>query len=875
MNETIANATQRTDHIEGCDVNGNVISLSLQTIANWQLAPQSDNSNIYAEIPAFQRGLVWNSAQIEVLWDSLLRGIPIGAISLIPMEGAERYSHKGNCANKNRGYFILDGQQRCNAITLGFREFSGCDRNPILWIDLHPTDELQKRSNRRYFFYVTTPARPWGYSISDSNGENKAGKIPPNLYRAAFMAVGFDSKSGLKPAVEDLWPVEARLPIPFSVFRDFVKSGKNFFDYISCNEARFHGVGWYENFKRKQESLPKESLFALDARITNVKEAYNKALGMPIMALVAPSTLASEPTPLSENGTEEVDDSEIAVYFARLNKGGTSPSQEDLNYSILKSINPSLGNIEKYKSFEDGCLPMHPSRMAHIAMLAYKSKERIARSITRRDAYFLGRDPDFMNFVCGVNGEESRFEKALVQIDRWLLKSDDFKEGLLPVMRTGIARSSVNLYLFLVLLAWKVGGTMSTFRQDRIVALVSLLAWFGDDNTLAYNDLYYNLRCKDDDIEVTIKKWLFAQIEKNALQIPPPMSVVEDLIKSVSLPNGSSGDMDAVRKAWNPIPYENALNKMWYWNGETGRSIALYACREYMNRTFGKYDPANVVWNEDSRPWDYDHIVPSKWLISGQGRCQGKWHELVSEFLNSIGNIAPIPFSMNRSKQDAPPGEYLGVDNRLIHIAVEYTDLSFFKENPSTALENEECSAFAFAKAAATRMKRLYGEWYRLPCADWLDFSSVCNDRTRMVNQVRDILTSCNRECRVVYEVSDGRQFDIEEKWDIARWHLACGTVVSCTQDNGNGNIPVEEKCFACILEQEGRFHVGIRRHPEAKQLFGRTDALWMDSRHDEYGSLQDAINGFKQILDNLGLWPPSSPTATSTPLSSAALCRR
>lgn len=80
--------------METKDIAENVYALSLQTIANWQISPESNGDKIHAEIPAFQRGLVWNPAQIEVLWDSLLRGIPIGVISLIPMEGAERYSQK-------------------------------------------------------------------------------------------------------------------------------------------------------------------------------------------------------------------------------------------------------------------------------------------------------------------------------------------------------------------------------------------------------------------------------------------------------------------------------------------------------------------------------------------------------------------------------------------------------------------------------------------------------------------------------------------------------------------------------------------------------------------------------------------------------------
>jgi hypothetical protein len=843
-------------------MNGNVIPLSLQTIAKWQISPESNGDNIHAEIPAFQRGLVWNPAQIEVLWDSLLRGIPIGAISLIPMEGAERYSQTAADGGR-KGYFILDGQQRCNAITLGFREFDGADKNPILWIDLLPSKEIQDRSNRRFFFYVTTPARPWGYSISDSNGENKSGNISPGRYREALERIKFESRDGqIKPVVEDLWPVEATLPVPFAVFRKFVDDGgeARFFDYISQNEdkLKLHEVGWYQNFREKRNVLSTENVELLEKKVSTITIAYRNALKTPIMALVAPSSLASWPAEQSQNFNADNDNSEIAVYFARLNKGGTPPSLEDLNYSILKSINPSLGKIENYKSYASG-MPMHPSRMAHIAMLAYKSKMskdmKIARNVTRRDAYSLGRDNAFVNFVCGANGEMSLLEKSLMQIDRWLLKSNDFEEGLLPMMRTAIARRNVNLFLFLVLLAEHVNSATLKLKQNQIVALVTMLAWFGDDNRLDYNDLYCTLRGSGDlDVEMTVKEWLFWQIEYGALHIPPPMSVMDNLIKSVSVAKGSSGNMDKVHQAWNPVSYENALNQLWYWNGETGRSIVLYACREYMEKTFGNYDPASVVWNEDARPWDYDHIIPSKWLISGQGRRQGDWHELVCEFLNSIGNIAPIPFSLNRSKQDAPPEEYLGDDNGLICLESEYTSLPFFRARPPKYLETEEKSAFAFAAAAAIRMKRVYDKWYSLPCAEWLDFSSVCNGRTEMIQEVTGVLKNYGRECRTVYEASNGQQLDVKEKWDVARWHLACGTIVRWPQKKQDENGLTIEECFACILEQGGRFHVGIRRHPDAKQMFGHTDKMWVDDRHHEYDSYQSAVDKFKQMLTELGI---------------------
>jgi hypothetical protein len=123
-----------------------------------------------------------------------------------------------------------------------------------------------------------------------------------------------------------------------------------------------------------------------------------------------------------------------------------------------------------------------------------------------------------------------------------------------------------------------------------------------------------------------------------------------------------------------------------------------------------------------------------------------------------------------------------------------------------------------------------------------------------MIQEVTGVLKNYGRECRTVYEASNGQQLDVKEKWDVARWHLACGTIVRWPQKKQDENGLTIEECFACILEQGGRFHVGIRRHPDAKQMFGHTDKMWVDDRHHEYDSYQSAVDKFKQMLTELGI---------------------
>ena len=74
---------------------------SLEEISKWQL---SENNNI--KLPALQRSFVWKPYQIETIWDSILRGFPIGSFLL--------------SNSNNEDLFLLDGQQRATSIALGF-----------------------------------------------------------------------------------------------------------------------------------------------------------------------------------------------------------------------------------------------------------------------------------------------------------------------------------------------------------------------------------------------------------------------------------------------------------------------------------------------------------------------------------------------------------------------------------------------------------------------------------------------------------------------------------------------------------------------------------------------------------------------------------
>ena len=113
-------------------------NIKLYDIAECNLYNKDVNSKF--KIPNIQRGLVWKSMQMELLWDSILRGFPIGSMLVLDKEG----NGEGD---------ILDGQQRANAIITGFNknEILG-DKRPtnILWIDLNYKGSESDKERRKY-----------------------------------------------------------------------------------------------------------------------------------------------------------------------------------------------------------------------------------------------------------------------------------------------------------------------------------------------------------------------------------------------------------------------------------------------------------------------------------------------------------------------------------------------------------------------------------------------------------------------------------------------------------------------------------------------------------------------------------------------------
>ena len=180
-------------------------AFTLQEIADWQL--HNHKSNV--ELPSIQRGFVWKPKQVEDLWDSILRGYPIGSF-LFSRSGEKLY--------------LMDGQQRSTSIFLGhFDPYNQLDDTmawtikgelPILWIDIKPD---VKPNSSRYLIRLTTRSHPWGYQAS-----NNSDKLTVSDRRKALELFRNhqDNKGGYTLFKNStIFPYDANFPLPLYFYR--------------------------------------------------------------------------------------------------------------------------------------------------------------------------------------------------------------------------------------------------------------------------------------------------------------------------------------------------------------------------------------------------------------------------------------------------------------------------------------------------------------------------------------------------------------------------------------------------------------------------------------------------------------------------------
>lgn len=506
----------------------NAVLLRLPHIAAWQIAqspatPGPEPSTITAALPAMQRGAVWKPRQVEMLWDSIVRGFPVGAFLLSPFDKKRGVQvakfEQGAVPTPN--YHLLDGQQRANAITLGFlnpwgtavasdaQESVNKLVSAVLWVDLGAPDE---KSDAEYVFRVVTRSHPWGYRRANPD-ETLTVKVIRQALDEGFRKASPDYKDTPPHEIPltHVWPQDALAPIPLVFLIEALAQAAGETRLESATTGVLQRLkrlpfwssnnGIWKDVRVRLETALLDTNADLHPRwiglVERLSDTTTLAANYGIPVLILPQT-ARPDTGLSVDPLESL--------FIRVNQAGTRLEGEELIYSILKSNWVEAPHFIERLSAR----LTHPQRLVVLASRlvlarmpgADTSRPPAAPDVAQFRRLVQVKDENRDNFRARLEEFVKGPARAVFEDARAILTDASLAGGdyaLPPVLAFEIAHKTPDLAF--LLLAWvmrmhEVGAVprqISARQRRQILGFMTALSWFAPDPAKAVSAIWKTL----------------------------------------------------------------------------------------------------------------------------------------------------------------------------------------------------------------------------------------------------------------------------------------------------------------------------------------------------------------------------------------------
>ncbi|MDE3234502.1 MAG: DUF262 domain-containing protein [Bacteroidota bacterium] len=733
-------------------------TFTLKEIATW---PETRE----VILPNVQRGFVWKSSQIENLWDSLLRGYPVGAFVLTP--------------NKlERGRFeILDGQQRATAICLGFNKATYRNTKYRVFIDL---ERPPSTDSREFYFRVITPSHPWGYQKTDNSktltADNKRHAM--DFFRKHCNIIDpFDSHS-----LGRVFPYDSTLPIPFELFINSVLNNETnqsleiqVFNWLiesgllndwetEINEIK---TDFAENKKSKRKLPLINNIDHIKNRIedifTKVKSVLDDDEGQKIPALYldidkidSRNHTLNSTEQIAKSTNEEYDEMEesdpIENLFIRLNDGGTPLRGEELNYSILKA------NIDKtlQELIEISCKGyIKPARFISIAFRLFqhqkKYEDRDGLSLKIKPKQFQRainskqHKKEFLDFLSWILQQENSYDnQTLLSYSKKILTYHDVNcsYGLPHIIVSSIAEKSPEIMFLLLYRIIKKGEKqgdrflMPSEEHRKMLGVITCLMWLGkSEKQRNYNRLLRNIWPGAESLPKD-KFWTSITIQRAMLDssFNTPLSISElNKIKKL-FTDKIRRDTDIIGKRVSDSSQLGFIDNMITYKN---RDIVLYSQRHFLSKVISQ---DHLLLDDTDIPFDWDHISPNSFVYGLQDIPP-----VIKDWYNSNGNFRAWPYSLNRMDQDVSPALKLDPLNRINHSSIESYEITknhwtqFLLENNKLSINIKD-------------LKKHLLQW------------SVC-DKSWADCNITNLKEKSNWER--IYQLIMERNFELIQKWHV------------------------------------------------------------------------------------------------------------
>ena len=614
-------------------------SYTLAEISLWAESQQ-------VSLPTVQRGFVWKPNQIENLWDSLLRGYPVGSFVL-----SHSYSSSG--ANKPLG--LLDGQQRATAICLGFgtQAFRQSADQAKVFIDL---ESPKRNDNRKYLFRAITKSHPWGYQAVDNSKPLDANNI-----RKAMAHYGV--RDHLDEPLEKFFPYDAVFPLPFDIFLKcaLLDKDKEALDKTLRKWEHWNSIRKHDGEKRIP--LTEEEISGKIARIYADVSLMLHRRKIPALYLDFNAMLAEEEghsseqlvvadSNVSDAAVDEPKDDEIETLFVRLNAGGTPLRGEELNYSILKA---NIGS-DLQKVIENACDGLFvPSRFITLAYRLFQvcggtgTRDAISMKIKPKQFQktMTEKKDSFAAFLIGLI-EEKKFEGCtLLEYAKKILKFHDELNlrGLPHLVVGGLSSSAPEVMFMLLYRLVKQGDRFPltqepNYRHRRMLGMITLFAWLGKGERLRnHAKLLSNVWPAID--QKTDQFWSSATVQRAMLDgVLPQLPKFDKLKNAIEGVRQNSDIWSWFEKYWgaSSFVFETIFSN---------RDLVLYAQRQAL---FEWFEDRQYHLDDTNVPFDWDHIFPHKY-VKGKKNIP----RILRDIYNTNGNFRAWPYPLNRGDQDVLP----------------------------------------------------------------------------------------------------------------------------------------------------------------------------------------------------------------------------
>ncbi len=663
-------------------------------------------------LPMIQRGSVWKPHQILDLWDTLLQGMPPGALMASPVGSETKVldlrTRKMVLPPPN-AIALLDGQQRTLAMLGGWPGFADMlQRHVAVWVDLGEPPQ----GEYKFRLWATTGTQPFGYERASEGGQALA-KLSAADRRYANSV--YDKTQDERLDVLALWNSDGFMPwrAKFALrLSDLILDPKGLQSVEQLLSRKVVAVEHLlerlrrAELARDQETGGGEHVKRLEARLSSLKAFGESGLIGEVQeraqalheALLRLRTINFPVIPVGEfmeavASTEG--DPPVAVLFKRVGTGGQPLSDQDYVFAMLKHHEPEVHVlVEELLSGKPECgwipalytandlvstaVRMQLRQLRHEEGAAHSngdfrdeariSKSRFARLVRKHGTTGPGEGSKFAREFRRLIAPDGAFVKALQASLGAIAYSERFPQGLPQHAVPWL----VDRFLFDVLVAW--GLAEGSDPQACRLQLVRFLLWGFlciDDKPRASELCIQNLSRLQAGAAFPDKDLVRLLIKEGLANPAPSPQAISDA-PDLAFRRATTGDkvlwgVGRFQERPGLDPHICETYRRW-WNHRGDRHehpFLLWLQRDFVHKEFERQRA--LAGMEDETPYDFDHILPRSNWSGWQGiRSSDRLIDFATDVRrdhnvigNAIGNLRVWPSRLNRQDGDASPVEKL------------------------------------------------------------------------------------------------------------------------------------------------------------------------------------------------------------------------